>query len=173
MDEIRLLKGSEPLTVEIERPDSPPSSSSPTVDPGPPEPQAYEPSPVEHRIEDRRVAQRYRAVEGRCWVGWQDGVGFRQSAAWILDISVSGSLIATDAPPPTNRTVWLRLDNPSVPEWAETRVIDLQASKSGIYAARLVFRGACPYAFIKAVAFSTGPQSARPGPSSSWNLNAW
>jgi hypothetical protein len=138
-----------------------------------PEPQADEPPPVEHRIVDRRVASRYRALEGRCWIGWQVGLGFHQSAAWILDISASGSLIATDAAPPTNCSVWLRLDNPAVPDWAESRVIERKASQSGIYAARLVFRGACPYTLIKAVAFSLNPAAARPKPPSSWNLNAW
>jgi hypothetical protein len=173
MNEIRLLKGSETLTVEIEQPDSLAASLPPSGEPDPPEPQAGEPPPAEYRLEDRRVAQRYRAAEGRCWIGWQDMGGFRQSAAWILDISVSGSLIATDVAPPTSRSVWLRLDNPAVPDWAEARLVDLRASQAGLYAVRLVFRGACPYAFIKEVAFSSGPRPARPGPSSSWKLNAW
>jgi hypothetical protein len=178
MNEIRLVKGLDPLKVEVELevepPDSHPSGLTPLGDPGPFEPGGAEPPPSpEYRIEDRRVSQRYQANEGRCWIGWHDMGGFRRSAAWILNISGSGSLIATDAPTPTNCPVWLRLDDPAVPDWAEAKVVDVQMGQSGICAVRLVFRGVCPYAFIKAVAFAPRPGAARPGPSSSWNPNEW
>jgi hypothetical protein len=174
MNEIRLLKDPDSLKVEVEPPDSQPpglptSDDRDSLEPDPGEP----PFPLEYRIEDRRVAHRYRAKEGRCWIGWKGVGGFQQSAGWIIDISVSGSLVATDAPTPADRPVWLRLDDPAVPEWAEAKVVDLQKAQSGIYAARLVFRGACPYALMKAAAFASSPPPARPTPHHSWNLNAW
>jgi hypothetical protein len=190
MNEIRLAKGQESLTVEVELPASDPSGlgspggrdligveveGPPPPEPEPePEPEADGPPPPPAKLLERRVSQRYRSVQGRCWIGWHDGVNFRQSAAWILDISLSGGLIAADVPPPTNRSIWLRLDDPAVTDWAETRVIELKASPSGIAAARLVFRGSCPYAFMKAVAFSPpGSRPAQPGHSAFWDVNSW
>ena len=173
MNEIRHLKNTEPRVIETvtERTeiDDPTAFTAREVDPFARgmEGASFLPG------EDRRVAQRYRAKDGRCWLGWQEAGGFRQSAGWIIDISVSGGLIATDAAPPTDRSIWLRLDNPIVPDWAETRLVAVQSSQGGIFAARVVFRGTCPYAFIKEVAFSTRSGAARPEPSSSWNLNAW
>jgi hypothetical protein len=172
MNEIRLLKDSEPPVVERPLPDSNPSGAELLRGEESFEWGMSEPPPPEVRIEDRRVAQRYRAQEGRCWIGWHEAGAFRQSPAWILDISASGGLLATDAPPLTDRSVWLRLDNPAVPDWAEARVVQLQASQSGFHAVRLVFRGTCPYPLIKAVAFASRP-TARPGPTATWNFNAW
>jgi hypothetical protein len=177
MNEIRLLKDLESQIIEIEPAEPGATYSAPCcpedrTPPGPEEPPP--PFPPYVPSSDRRVAQRYRAKEGRCWVGWHDAGSFRQSAAWIIDISSSGGLIATDAPPPADRSVWLRLDNAEVPDWAEARLVTLQTSHTGIFAARIVFRGICPYPLIKAVAFGTAnPHAPRPEPSPSWNLNAW
>jgi hypothetical protein len=174
MNELQILKGLDPLLSEVGLSDSPPS------DPAPPGDHPFfasdpiEPSPhFGSRVEDRRVAHRYRARDGRCWIGWHAAGGFRQSAAWIIDISASGGLLATDGPPPLDRSVWIRLDNPSVPDWAEARVVDLRPTSSEIHAVRLVFRGTCPYAVIKAVAFSSQAPQGRPEAPASWNLNAW
>src|SRR4051812_37732503 len=125
MNEIRLVTGEDLPSVEVELVDSPPPDATSPDDLATHEPDAARPGAAfEPRREDRRVAQRYRAGEGRCWVGWNDEGRFRQVAAWIIDISVSGSLIAVDVPPPTDRSVWIRLDDPAVPEWAEARVLD-------------------------------------------------
>lgn len=174
MNEIRPRKDPEPQPLEVEPVGDGSYGPSPLVD-ADPRTEVFGSTPTSSaHAQDRRVAHRYRAVNGRCWLGWQDAVQFRQSAAWIIDIGASGTLVATDDLPPDDRSIWLRLDNPDVPEWAETRLVQVQASRSGIYAARLVFRGTCPYAIIKAVVFSApGRQDARPGPSATWDHNAW
>jgi hypothetical protein len=185
MNEIRLARGEEPLTVEVEARQSDHAWIDPDGDRGlsvpvpVPEPEfEFEPVPVplipEPAPEERRVAQRYPATEGRCWIGWQESGQFRQLAAWILNISVSGSLVATDTPPPLDRPIWLRLDDTTVPEWAEAKVLRIHAGRDGFHAARLVFRGTCPYAMIRAAAFaSTTGRPGRPAPSASWDLNSW
>jgi hypothetical protein len=174
MNEVRLLKVSEPLTAEVEAPDDQVSRPMPPLDQDPSVIGPEETPPAERMIKDRRVAHRHRAVNGRCWIGWHDGVAFQNAAAWIIDISVSGTLVATDVPPPADRSIWLRLDNHAVPDWTETRVVEVQTSQRGICAARLVFRHNCPYVLIKAVAFAvTGSQPAGPEPSTSWKLNNW
>ena len=169
MNEIRLQNDSEPQVIEILHADDevPSARRPPTRIPPPGIYRGMVPATRRPRFEDRRVAQRHRAKEGRCWIGWHDAGLFRQSAAWIIDISASGGLIATDAPPPGDRSVWIRLDNALVPDWAETRLVTLQSSQGGIYAARVVFRGTCPYSLLKEVAFSlANPDASRPGPSS-------
>jgi hypothetical protein len=170
MNEIQPLKNLEHRSVEVEPLD--PEFARPTTARDPFASAGCEtPPPPEARIVDRRVAVRHRAKEGRCWLGWHDRGFFRHSAAWIINISSSGALVATDIPPPADQSIWLRLDNPAFPEWAETRLVDLQESQAGIYAARIVFRGVCPYTLIKAVAFDiSGPGF---GPPPSWNPNAW
>jgi hypothetical protein len=178
MNEIRSLKGSEAptdgvepresVTIEVEPRDLSAFADSPFPD------DAGPPPPPEVRNVERRVAQRYPAVEGRSWLAWKEGNGFRRTAAWILNISASGCLVVSDLPPPTDRSIWLRLDNPAVPDWTEARLVDLPSNRDGIYAARLVFRGTCPYALMKAVAFgSSRPRPSGPEPSTSWSRNAW
>jgi hypothetical protein len=109
---------------------------------------------------ERRVSQRYRARDVRGLIGWTEGGVFRQRNAWIVDISATGSLIATDVPPPLDRSIWLRLDNPAVPAWAEAKVLRIHTNASGLHAARLAFEGTCPYELIKGVAFALRPPGA-------------
>src|SRR4051794_25985978 len=119
MNEIRHLKDREPRVIETntERTeiDDPTAVAAPEDDPFA---RGTDTPPLVPFLpgEDRRVAQRYRAKEGRCWIGWHEAGGFRQSAGWIIDISMSGGLIATDVAPPNDRSLWLRLDNPIVPD---------------------------------------------------------
>jgi hypothetical protein len=103
---------------------------------------------------ERRAAQRYLARDVRGWIGWYEGATFRELTAWIVNISAAGTLVATDTPPPADRAIWLRLDNPAVPDWAAARVVRIHTSASGLHAARLVFQNTCPYELIKGVAFS-------------------
>jgi hypothetical protein len=182
MDEIRLLRDLEhpPGVAEPAAGSSGPSPRPEAAHAAAPEPRPSASSPGSPpprstvRDRERRVATRYRAVDGRCWLGWHDAVRFRQSAGWIINISASGCLVASDEAPPADRSVWLRLDKPELPEWAEARVVHLQESQSGIHAVRLVFRGSCPYAIIKAVAFSSaGKPAERPERFASWDLNTW
>ena len=179
MNEIRLARGLEPLKAEVESHDSrdnwfmPAGEQDPSLvgSSTPEDFPRYEPSP---RPADRRVAQRYPATQGRCWVGWYEAGQFRESAGWILNISVSGCLVALSIPPPTDGSIWIRLDSPAVPDWAEAKALSFQESTSGYLAARVVFRGTCPYAFIKEVAFAKpAAEAARPAPSGSWNINSW
>jgi hypothetical protein len=175
MNEIRVVKDPESLKVEVLPRDPENGDPGPSVHPDPIESDGEgAPPPAPGRIEERRVAHRYRATQGRCWIGWNDGVKFHQSAAWLLNISLSGGLVATDAPPPTNRSVWLRLDDPAVPDWTEARIIEIKGSRGGLSAARLVFRGSCPYALMKVVAFgASAARQAPPGHAAYWNPNTW
>src|SRR4051812_27741699 len=72
---------------------------------------------------DRRSAPRYRAIAGRAWIGWKDGRDFRRAAAWFLDVSQGGALLAVDALPPAGCPVWVRLDRDGPSEWSEARVV--------------------------------------------------
>jgi hypothetical protein len=179
MNEIRLARGLESPKAEVESHDSRDTWFVPAgeQDPAllePTNPEAFPHYEADGPAADRRVAQRYSATQGRCWIGWHEAGRFRQSAGWILNISVSGSLVALDTPPPTDGSIWIRPDHPEVLDWAEAKVLTLHPSTSGFFAARLVFRGTCPYAFIKQVAFARpAAGAARPAPSASWNINSW
>src|SRR5262245_29955740 len=120
MNEIQPWKDVEPLKAEIEPPDLelpiPPdfesdSDSEPGLEPGPNDGHSAFSGA---RFADKRTCQRYRAVNGRGWLGWYEGSAFHQTAAWILDISAGGCLAAADRPAPTRGSAWLRLDNPAV-----------------------------------------------------------
>ncbi len=179
MNEIRLARDPESLKAEVESHDS---GDAWFVSAGEHDPSVLETGDSEALppcgpvlpAADRRVAQRYRATRGRCWVGWHEAGRFRVSAGWILNISVSGGLVALDSPPPTSGSIWIRPDSPAVPDWAEAKVLTLQPSESGFLAARLVFRGTCPYALIKEVAFGKPAAEAdRPERPARWDLNSW
>jgi hypothetical protein len=168
MSNIDLWKGSRPLKAEVE----PVGITLPPV----PErgPDEWSPTFAPSQVSEQRASQRYPAVEGRCWLGWHEGTEFREIAAWILNISASGCLVAADAPGPTDRPIWLRLDAPACSRWVDVRIMGHQSTDAGILASRLVFRGACPYDLMKAVAFATSARrAASGGPSPSWSLNSW
>jgi hypothetical protein len=168
MNEIQLSRDSESLKAEIE-----PIGDETTVPPVE-TPLEWSSYLEQLRVEEKRSCQRYPAFAGRSWLGWHEGTQFHQTAAWILNISAGGCLVVADATAPTDRSIWLRLDNPSVSDWAELRVVGHQSGKGGLLAFRLVFRGACPYDMLKAVAFSSSAiLPAKPEPSRSWSANAW
>jgi hypothetical protein len=169
MNEIQTWKVAPPLKAEVDPlplgGDVPDYSDPPVAE--------WRPGYVSLQGNDARSSQRYPAVAGRSWLGWHEATAFRQVAAWILNISASGCLVAVDERAAENRALWLRLDNPSVPDWAEVRVIEHLTTNSGLLASRLVFRGNCPYEVIKAVAFGATQQPHRPEPSRSWISNTW
>jgi hypothetical protein len=168
MNEIQVYKESEPLKAEI----APVEVELPA--PPDPTPSQWSPFLDQIRVEEHRACHRYPAVAGRSWLGWYEGSQFRQTASWVLNISAGGCLLVADAPPPADRSLWLRLDDPAVPNWAEVRVVGQQSGSGGILAYRLVFRGTCPYDMMKAVAFSpSGPLPSKPEPSRSWSFNSW
>ena len=168
MNEIQVYKDSEPLKAEIE-----PIEVDSTIPPEP-NPSEWAPSFEQIRVEEQRACQRYPAVAGRSWLGWYQGSQFHQTAAWILNISAGGCLVVADALAPADRSLWLRLDDPAAADWAEVRVVGQKTGSGGILASRLVFRGACPYDMMKAVAFSSSAKlPAKPEPSRSWSFNSW
>ncbi len=168
MNEIQVYKDAEPLKAEIE-----PIEVDSTIPPDP-NPSEWAPSPDQIRIEEQRACQRYPAAAGRSWLGWYQGSQFHQTAAWILNTSAGGCLVVADATTPTDRSLWLRLDNPAIPDWAEVRAVGHQSGNGGILASRLVFRGTCPYDLMKAVAFGSSLKPvAKPEPSRSWSFNSW
>jgi hypothetical protein len=168
MNEIEVYKDSEPLKAEIE-----PIGADPPIPPDP-TPGDWSQYLYPMRVEENRACQRYPAVAGRSWLGWYEGRQFHQTAAWILNISAGGCLVVADKTTPVDRSLWLRLDDPGVPNWAEVRVVGQQSGSGGILASRLVFRGTCPYDMMKAVAFSSSAKpTAKPEPSRSWSFNSW
>jgi hypothetical protein len=167
MHEIQAARGAEPLKATIE----PADATCPAVPE--PDPEVWSPFAAMQPAE-RRASQRYPAVAGRAWLGWHEAGVFRQTAAWILNVGASGCLVAADSPVPDDRSSWLRPDDPGVRDWAKVRVVGHRRSNAGHLAFRLVFRGACPYDLMKAVAFGpSGKGPARPEPSRSWLSNSW
>jgi hypothetical protein len=167
MNEIQPRHVSEPLKAEVEPIDAGfPDSPDPC-------PEVWCPRITPLQPNDKRASQRYPAVGGRSWLGWYEGSRFRQTPAWILNISAGGCLIAADAPAPHDRSIWLRLDHTTLLDWAEVRVIAHQQTGAGLLASRFVFRDTCPYELMKVVAFGPSQQPSQPQPSRSWSLNSW
>jgi hypothetical protein len=171
MNEFPPWTNSQPLKAEVEAVDAG-FQDFPEAAPAPEE---WRPGVAPMAPNDKRVSHRYPAVGvgGRSWLGWYDGSNFRQTRTWILNISAAGCLIAADFPAPLDRSIWLRLDNATVPDWHEVRVVDHQRTDGGLLASRLVFRGVCSYELMKAVAFGRSHQPPGPEPSRSWILNSW
>ena len=168
MNEIQVYEDSEPLKAEIE-----PIGVDLPIPPDP-TPDVWVPTAAQIRAEEQRACQRYPAVAGRSWLGWYEGSQFHRTAAWILNISAGGCLVVADTAAPAGGSLWLCLDDHAVANWAEVRVIGQKTGVGGILASRLVFRGACPYDMMKAVAFSSSAMlRAKPEPSRSWSFNSW
>jgi hypothetical protein len=167
MNEIERWKLSKPLEAGVEPSDAGFSDPPDSV------PEVWRPGYTSIQPHEQRASLRYPAVGGRSWLGWYEGSYFRQTPAWILNISATGCLIAADAPAPPDRAIWLRLDDAAVPDWSEMRVIDHQRTNAGLLATRLVFRHTCPYDLMKAVAFGPSHQPRRPAPSRSWKSSSW
>jgi hypothetical protein len=164
MNDIQPWECFEPLKAEVE------PIAVGLLDCPDPEPEVWRPGYTSIQPDERRASHRYPALGdgGRSWLGWYEWSNFRQVAAWILNISSGGCLLAADAPAPHDRAIWLRLDNAAVPDWAEVRVIAHQRTNAGLLATRLAFRSSCPYDVMKAVAF--GPAHQLTGPEAKTNL---
>jgi hypothetical protein len=168
MNEMKVWADSQPERAEPE------PSGEPFPNPPDPGPNTWYATAAQIRIVEQRACQRYPAIGGRSWLGWYVGSQFEQTAAWILNLSASGCLTVADRPVPADRSLWLRLDDPAVPDWAEVRVVGHHTGNGGMLALRLVFRGACPYELMKAVAFGpTQNRPTQPEPSRSWSFNSW
>jgi hypothetical protein len=109
---------------------------------------------------DRRASLRYPAVVRHAWLGWREGREFQRAAAFLLDISLGGCLLAATEVPPAHRTILICLDGPLLPVWFEAKALEVRASESGIHAVRLIFPGSCPYELFMAVAYGHASHEA-------------
>jgi hypothetical protein len=108
---------------------------APAPDPAPP-------------VERRAVPRRH--VECLAWVGWKSWRRFHMNDALVVNISRGGALVFLDAPPPTDRDVWVFLESPERNAVVKARVQQVQTTATGQCAAHVGFAEPCPYAFFEA-----------------------
>jgi hypothetical protein len=90
---------------------------------------------------------------GRAWLGWKTPRAFEYRAAWVIDVSAGGCLVASDGIPPSEGPVYLRLVGALLPEWFEARVLEVRDGEANICAVRLTFAEGCPYDLFMGLAF--------------------
>jgi hypothetical protein len=98
---------------------------------------------------------------GRAWLGWKAAGEFVYRAAWVIDVSSGGCLIASDGAPPEDRKVYVRLVGAHLPHWFEARVREVRAGEAKVCSVRLVFPDGCPYDLFMGLAygrFSAAPE---------------
>jgi hypothetical protein len=86
----------------------------------------------------------------------------RTCGALMLDLSHTGALFLSEAPPPAHKPLWVRLEGPVASEWLETRLVAITSHQPGSYLVRVAFRDSCPYDFFKQVVYGGGPASIAP-----------
>lgn len=96
---------------------------------------------------------RYAPVIRRAWLGWRDDGEFRPTPAMLMDIGLGGCRVGTAEPPPTGRSMLMRLDGTLLPAWYEVDVLDVRERTEGGYLVRLQFPDGCPYPLYMAAAF--------------------
>jgi hypothetical protein len=102
--------------------------------------------------QERRKNPRFEAGANRVWMGWwKNEEEFVTTTARIVNISLGGSMLCPENPPPQDRPCWLCLGIPEPVEYVEVAVLEVVTSRQGQYAVRLQFREPCPYSFFKAV----------------------
>jgi len=99
---------------------------------------------------NRRQAQRYSpSQELEVCLGWNKGKEYHYTTAKLVNVSVTGALVHPAELPPPGQPFWLRLDDPSSPDWIEAKIVEGK-DRVGEKTLRLTFKDACPYAFFKA-----------------------
>lgn len=109
---------------------------------------------------ERRSAPRHR-VECRAWVGWKTWRRFPMHDALMIDLSRGGARIFLDAPPPSDRPVWVFLETPGRNAVVRARVKDFTLTAGGQCAARVAFDELCPYAVFEAAVCGLAPADPR------------
>ena len=98
---------------------------------------------------DRRKANRHD-VDCHAWVGWKTWRRFHVKDALLVNIGRGGARVFLDAPPPTDRPLWIFLETGASHAVVKARVLDLRATAGGQCVARVAFHTPCPFVFFEA-----------------------
>lgn len=82
----------------------------------------------------------------------------RSCGALMLDLSQTGALLLSEAPPPAGQPIWIRLEDAVTTEWIETSLAGISAHEPGSYLVRVAFRESCPYDLFKQIVYGVGPR---------------
>lgn len=75
------------------------------------------------------------------------------SGARLLDISQTGVQVLSEAVPPADQRIWLRLARPHATDWVEVVMKGSSPEAQGAHRVRLAFLQSCPYDFFKVVVY--------------------
>jgi hypothetical protein len=104
---------------------------------------------------DRRHSPRRPAGPNRARLAWRAGGQARESTTRLVDISTTGALLVGAELPAPGEAVSIRLEVPTLTDWAEARVV----RRTGSGGIGLDFDSYCPYDVFEAVTHG-GPRSA-------------
>jgi hypothetical protein len=103
--------------------------------------------------QERRVSCRYPVDDALALLSWWEPMQSRVCGARLVDISQTGVLVLSEAVPPADERVWLRLETPQVTDWVEVVPKGSTPEGPGAHRVRFAFREACPYDIFKAVVY--------------------
>jgi hypothetical protein len=95
---------------------------------------------------DRRASIRHPTVNNASCLEWWDGTTLYRSKSRLLDISDSGASLVTDSLPPSDRSIWLRLEQPVRTHWVTATVVWYGADGN----VGVSFGQTCPFFFAAA-----------------------
>jgi hypothetical protein len=84
----------------------------------------------------------------------EESMQSRASGARLVDISQTGLMVLSEAVPPADGRIWLRLETPLITDWVEVVVKGSSLAAPGAHRVRLAFREGCPYDIFKAVVYT-------------------
>lgn len=111
---------------------------------------------------ERRAGHRYPVVEDHAWLGWWDGPSFVTTPSRVLDLGLRGALLAVDAPPLRDRSLWFCPPSSPNPEWLEAALVQSSENVLGQREVRITFRRLLPYDTFKTLVYGN-PEPAADG----------
>lgn len=107
------------------------------------------------KYQERRLWQRYPALEPRATLTWADGSTEQTMPGDLLNISGGGAAFVSEVPPPPDIPLWLALEASArlgaAVEPVEARLVATSADPTGRRIAHLQFVDACPMEFFELV----------------------
>jgi hypothetical protein len=110
---------------------------------------------------DRRRVCRYSPVLRDLLLGWRDDSSFVQLPAYFVDLSMGGCLVEMKRRPPlkTGQAVWIQLENASLPQWIEGRVVAVRKPFLSRCKVSISFLGSFDFETFKSIVY--GPDHVR------------
>ncbi len=113
------------------------------------------------RAEEKRSDARHDVEECRAWVGWKTWRRFPIRHALMVNLSRGGALVFLDAPPPTDKPIWVYLETPGQKAVVKGKAVEIRETAAGQCTVRIAFETPCPYTVFEAAVCGLAPVDPR------------